>query len=370
MSNRTAQLVTYLGNKRKLCPALESALGEIIHGLGQDRVTIAEPFSGSGVVSRLLRSYASTLFVNDIAPFAEEVAKCYLQPTTDQERAAVQHHMDRANAFADTATPGTVPRWVSTHWTCEDENNVQPHERLYYTPQNALRIDSYRHYIDTECPAHIRPRLMGPLLYECSVHTNTNGNFSGFYRSQTGPPWGGDRHIDERRITTPIRLQPPPFVDHDGTVVHITRTDAIEALTAVPEVDIVYIDPPYNKHPYATYYFMLDLITTWDTTRTVPDTTRGQDAEWIRSPFNSYAKAKDAMSALIHAANAKVIMLSYNNRGIIEEADMRAILEERGRVTLIPLVHNTYNKMQGIAAKKRSKPDVKTVEHLWIVECQ
>lgn len=370
MSDRTSQIVTYLGNKRKLCPSIESTLVEIINALGLEKARIAEPFSGSGVVSRMLREYASELFINDIAPFAEMVAYCYLEPVTDEQKDEILHHIHEANLCADGATLENTPLWISKHWTCKDEYNVLPHERLYYTPQNALRIDAYRHYIETKCPQYLRTKLMGPLLYECSVHTNTNGNFSGFYRSASGRPWGGERHIDEKRITTSIYLSPPPFVEDNGTQVYISRKDATEMMREIPEVDIVYIDPPYNKHPYATYYFMLDLIATWDTTQEVPNTTRGQAPEWQRSAFNSYSKAKEAMSTLINTAKAKVILLSYNNRGIIPEDELREILEQRGRVTLVPLVHNTYNKMQGIAAKKRTKPDVKTVEHLWIIECQ
>lgn len=370
MDSRTRQVVTYLGNKRKLCSTIEGVLEEVLEGIGQDKAVIGEPFSGSGVVSRMLRDHATRLHVNDAAPFAREVAQCYLEYVSPDQRVLIGQHIAAANDYADQATLGSVPQWMSAHWTCKNEEDVKAGERLYYTPKNALRIDAYRHYIETMCPAHLRSKLLGPLLYECSVHTNTNGNFAGFYRSQEGRPWGGDRHIDERRITAEIRLTEPPYHDEPDVDVHVHCGDAEEVMAGIGPVDIVYIDPPYNKHPYATYYFMLDLIAEWDTSRTVPSTTRGQDSDWRRSAFNSFSKAKGAMKALVESIDAKVIMLSYNNRGIIPEEEMRAILEQKGDVTLLPLVHNTYNKMQGIAAKKRTKPDAKTVEHLWIVKSQ
>ena len=368
--SRTQQLITYMGNKRKLLSAIETVIVDLKSGLGKEKIDIAEPFSGSGVVSRMLRDHANSLYVNDIASYAEDISWCYLNYADPVHATAISEEIRKANAFVDS-NPDCVEPWMQTHWTCKNENNVKEEERLYYTMENARRIDGYRHYIDNICPPERRYSLMGPLLYEASVHTNTNGNFSGFYRSKEGTPWGGDRSIDIKRITTPITLSPPvlPTEPLSGELV-IGRRDASEWMAELPEVDVVYIDPPYNKHPYATYYFMLELISDWDRSVDIPPTTRGQPKGWTRSPFNSFVHAKAAMLTLLKSIKAKYIVLSYNNRGIIEENEMVEILEQVGSVNLIELSHNTYNKMQGIAAKKRTKPDKKTVEQLWIVDCQ
>ena len=370
MSDR--QVITYMGNKRKLVGTIEGIIVGLKERMGMEKISVAEPFSGSGVVSRMLRTHAHTLHVNDIAPFSEHISRCYLVFAEPEEVAATHTEVDRANAYADDPEVGeSVPVWMREHWSCADEMNVKHEERLYYTPNNAQRIDAYRDYIDTQCQPHLRHRLMGPLLYSCSVHTNTNGNFSGYYRSTQGRPWGGDRHIDEKRITAPIKIDIPLFPDYPlPGGVHIGCMDATEWCTSLPRTDIVYIDPPYNKHPYATYYFMLDIISRWDKTTPVPATTRGQEPEWSRSPFNSYVKAKTAMRELLGAINARFIVLSYNNHGIIPEDELRELLEERGAVTVHVLTHNTYNKMQGIADKKRTTPRQPTIEHMWVVECQ
>ena len=44
----------------------------------------------------------------------------------------------------------------------------------------------------------------------------------------------------------------------------------------ISECDIMYYDPPYNKHPYCIYYFLLDIINNWDIEQEIPDTNRGQ----------------------------------------------------------------------------------------------
>lgn len=368
--SRTRQLITYMGNKRKLLSEIETVITDIKTKLAKSKLNIAEPFSGSGVVSRMLRDHAQSLYVNDIASYSEDISQCYLTYVDQVESEAIIEEIRKANEFVDSV-PDCVEPWMQIHWTCRDEDCVSEQERLYYTLDNARRIDGYRYYIDKICPPERRAFLMGPLLYEASVHTNTNGNFSGFYRSKEGTPWGGDRSIDVKRITTPIVLTPPmlPDVPLHGELA-ISRMDAKEWIDCIPEVDVVYIDPPYNKHPYATYYFMLGLISDWDLSTMIPPTTRGQPPGWTRSPYNSFVNAKPAMLALLKSIKAKYIVMSYNNRGIIEQDEMYEILGQIGTVNLIELSHNTYNKMQGIAAKKRTKPDKKTIEQLWVVECQ
>ncbi|MDR0684304.1 MAG: DNA adenine methylase [Spirochaetaceae bacterium] len=36
--------------------------------------------------------------------------------------------------------------------------------------------------------------------------------------------------------------------------------DSNKIINNIPEVDLAYLDPPYNQHPYGSNYFMLNLI--------------------------------------------------------------------------------------------------------------
>ncbi|MBI5573609.1 MAG: DNA adenine methylase [Elusimicrobia bacterium] len=74
----TTQLITYIGNKRSLLPFVNQAISDIKQKLNKDKLCIFEGFSGSGSVSRLLKYYASQLFVNDMEDYCEILSKCYL----------------------------------------------------------------------------------------------------------------------------------------------------------------------------------------------------------------------------------------------------------------------------------------------------
>jgi adenine-specific DNA-methyltransferase len=369
--NRANQLITYMGNKRKLVSVIEDELAVIQTTLGGGRLRIGEAFSGSGAVSRMLREHASHLSVNDNASYSVPISECYL---THHSVATVEALVEGANAFADAVESGETeaPPWIRLHWSCADLASVLASERLYYTPQNATRLDAYRHFIETHCPEEERPCLLAPLLYEASVHVNTSGHFAAFYRDGEGRgACGGSKAIDFRRITQPIRLSPPPAPPVGPHVeVRITRLDAEAWAEDCPECDVVYIDPPYNKHPYATYYFMLDVLAVWDTNAMQPDTLRGQQADWVRSKFNSTRHAASALEALVNTLKTKFIILSYNSKGILSEDQVREILERKGSVELRRLTHNTYNKLQGVASYKRVGAAVKPEEHLWVVDCR
>lgn len=239
-------------------------------------------------------------------------------------------------------------------------------DRVYFTEQNAKLIDRYRHFIQT-VPSKYQPYLLASLLVECSIHTNTNGQFSAFYKKNGKGCFGGKTGTDIKRITQPIHLKNPIFSSHPCNVI-ISCEDTNNWIKNLPKVDLVYYDPPYNKHPYSIYYFLLDIINDWDTTITIPDTYRGQPKNWFRSAYNSYTHAKKTMADLIHHTKASFILLSYNNNGIIPLGELEDILKKKGEVYKIPIDHKTYNKLKGIASYKRTSEWKDVKEFLWLID--
>ena len=63
------QIITYMGNKRKLLYKIEEII-QIIEEKEGRSLHIGDGFAGSGVVSRLFKKYAKTLYTNDIADYS------------------------------------------------------------------------------------------------------------------------------------------------------------------------------------------------------------------------------------------------------------------------------------------------------------
>lgn len=372
----TNQIITYMGNKRKLLPIIEEALDEIIKEKKvSGKLIVGDGFSGSGIVSRMLKTKADELYTNDLAGYSKTLNDCYLSRPSVKDQATIKKYIDNANKIADEQSPSTViEEWVSKHWSPKKEETKEG-ERAYYTCENGRRIDLMRDYIKS-LPKKFQPYVLAPLLVECSVHNNTNGQFAAYYKDKDGKKgeFGGKTKTDIKRITQPIRIPYPIF--HDSKCkTHVTRMDVTEWAKSLPtetkgaKMDIVYYDPPYNKHPYNIYYFMLDIINDWDKTQEIPETYRGQPNDRTKSPYNSTVHAKKAMTELIESTPSKYIMLSYNDGGIISIPDVDKLLAEHSKsVKKIPIDHKTYNRLKGISNYKRTTEYKPVKEYLYVIE--
>ena len=360
-----SQIITYMGNKRKLLAQIGDIADMVAEKLGRD-ITCADAFSGSGIVSRLLKTKASTLYVNDIAGYSETLNKCYLDTPSPNKINKIKQYIDAVNKKAhDLKQNVNETKWISKYWA--PVGKITKKDRVYYTKENGILIDRYRHLIG-EIPKEYRHYLLAQLIVKASVHNNTNGQFSAFYKDENGVgKYGGKKEIDIKRITTPIKLEYPVF-SKSKCDVYIDKQDCNEWVKTIPSVDLMYLDPPYNKHPYSIYYFMLDIINNWDTSVEIPNTNRGQPLNWNKSEYNSVNKAIGVFKDLIKNIDAKFIVLSYNNKGIIPIDDIEKILKAKGKLTVFPLNHKTYNKMKGIASYKRKQDWSDVKEFMWLVD--
>jgi adenine-specific DNA-methyltransferase len=102
--------------------------------------------------------------------------------------------------------------------------------------------------------------LLGPLLSEASVHANTAGVFKGFYKNRhTGVgQFGGSGSDALTRILGRIVLEVPVLSLFECEY-EVFQEDANALVHKLRGLDLAYIDPPYNQHPYGSNYFMLNL---------------------------------------------------------------------------------------------------------------
>ena len=358
------QIITYMGNKRKFVPAIDSIISAVRAELKHE-LALGDGFSGSGIISRLFKMRGKRLYTNDLSGYSKTLNECYLSTPNEGIKSNVERLITKANSFASQPV-ADVPAWIQKHWAPRGE--IKRGDRVYFTRENAVRIDRYRHFIE-KLPQSYRPYLLAPLLVKCSIHNNTSGQFSAFYKADGVGKFGGKKSIDLKRITKRIELGSPIFSPHPCEA-FISSMDTNLWARSIPQLDLVYYDPPYNKHPYSIYYFMLDIINNWDTTTDIPDTTRGQPRNWKRSPYNSLTNAKSALEDLIKHTNSRFILLSYNDGGIIPLDELEVMLERYGKITKVPVSHKTYNKFKGIASYKREKEWTDIKEFLWLIDCR
>lgn len=335
----TEQIITYLGNKRALLSFIETAVKEIQNELEKEKLDIVDMFSGSGVVSRFLKKYANSLYSNDLEAYCETINNCYLSNREEIDFKKLEKYYKEVKRVLDTEP--LKRGFIAEMYSPVDDQNIQLGERVFYTTYNAQYIDTARQLIEN-VPKPYKTFLLAPLLYEASVHNNTSGVFKGFYKNSKTRigQYGGDGRNALLRILSNIELKLPVFSNFTCNV-EIIREDANVLAKELPSTDLVYIDPPYNQHPYGSNYFMLNLINNYQKPKEVSKIS-GIPVDWNKSQYNKKQTAKESMQDLCENLNAKYLLISFSNDGFISREEMVEMLLQIGEVEVLDKEYNTF----------------------------
>ena len=354
------QLVTYIGNKRALRGQIGSAVERVKRRLGKSRLRIFDAFSGSGVVSRFLKAHASYLVSNDIEDYAAITARCYLSNRSSVDLAAISRAV--ADLNARVATEPFPPGFIEEMYAPRDEARITKEDRVFYTRNNARRLDNYRRLIDS-VPCDMRDMLLGPLISEASIHANTAGVFKGFYKNRHTHigQFGGSGRDALVRIMGEIRLEPPVLSNFECDY-EVLQDDANAAAGRVKNLDLAYIDPPYNQHPYGSNYFMLNLLVRYQRPTQVSPVS-GIPTDWRRSGYNVRTKSLPLLREFLSTIDAPFLLVSFNNEGFIPPDKMRAMLSDIGSLDVF---ETQYNAFRG--SRNFNHRSVHVTEQLFLVE--
>jgi len=369
------QLLTYLGNKRNLKKWF------IDYFENNTKKTypysFLDGFSGSGIISRISKTIPNiqTIYVNDWEEYSYITNCCYLSNLSNCENKYknIIYYINKCNEnkFNNTYTNKS---YIYGNYSPLDDNNIQKYDRCFFTSENGIIIDNIRNYIKYNIPEEYQKYCLGPLLYESSVKNNTCGYFNSFYKdkNQIGK-FGGNNENDLKRIKCQIHL-PIPIFSIMNKNINVSCNDMNKYVETMENTDITYYDPPYNKHPYGTFYFLLNEITNWDTTNKIDllpnhnESIRGQYNDWKRSDYNSFNKAEIAFENLISKTKSNQIIISYYNKGIIPVENMKNILKKYGSLKEQNFIHKPYHKLIGQGSKFRENENKKNVnEFLFIL---
>jgi len=354
------QLITYIGNKRRLLKFINDALLNVKSALGKEKLTIFDGFSGSGATARLLKHYAEHLYVNDLEHYAFIVNKCYLSNKSDIDLGFLYSTIKEFNSFAkdNLKTDG----FIYKNYAPKDDVDIKPNERVFYTSYNAKMLDTLKELIFTRVPKETRHLFLAPLIARASIHTNTSGVFKGFHKSNGIGCFGGKGKNALSRILSPIELDMPMFSEYECPVLCYQR-DTNELIKELPEVDLAYYDPPYNQHPYGSNYFMLNILANEKTEVDIQNGISGIAKRWNRSAYNKREAAISAFDDLLKNTQAKYILLSYNNEGIVPEETFNDILQKYGEVERFECDYNAYRGSRNLSARKKHVKEL-----LWLVK--
>ena len=342
-----SQLIPYIGNKRKLLDLIHQAikLTNIEDG------TFVDLFSGSTVVSRFAKKLGFRVLSNDWEPYSEQIA---MGTVVLNEIPKFENFGGSKEVFEILNNAIPVEDYVTKHLCPTDDQNLN-HEkdRLFFMRKNGMKIDAMREliskWVEEEKITEMEfSYLMASFMYSASYVSNTSGLFKGFHRG-----WGGSNGTAQYRICSDIILRPPLLFNNEKENIS-TREDAgilVKKLSGILGgiPDIIYLDPPYNQHPYGSNYHVLNSITLWDKPNFPEKITRGTKSairlDWRterKSAYNSRLKAVQEFKTLIENISSKFILTSYSTEGNIPLEEMMKILGAKGSLNVVKREYVRY----------------------------
>lgn len=202
----------------------------------------------------------------------------------------------------------------------------QQNERRYFTEENAKKIDAISTTVIQWKKEKVISHkefvlLMSDLIQAVNNVANIAGTYGCFLSKWTA----------QAKESLLLRTS---VLKKSQSLYKVSNCDVFD-LESNP-ADILYLDPPYTKRQYASYYHILETIVCGDH----PEVTGVSGLRpWKdkASVFCYKTKALNALSELILKQKANRIILSYSNEGHIQLEELVERLSPYGEVLIVEL---------------------------------
>jgi len=362
----TKQIITYIGNKRSLLDFITKGIQIVQKRLKKNKLNIFDVFTGSGIVARHCKQFANLLIVNDLEKYATITGECYLSNKNEINFSILEDLYK--NLLIDINNKPLEEGIITKLYSPKDDYNIKKNERVFYTRRNAMYLDTMRNLIEI-VPEQYKKYFLAPLLAEASVHANTSGVFKGFHKNkETGiGQFGGSNSDALFRIKGEIVL-PFPLFSNFNCNNKVYNGDSNIIVKEVSEVDIAYLDPPYNQHPYGSNYFMLNQILENKFPENISKVS-GIPDNWNRSLYNKKQFAYTSLNELVENIKAKYVLISFNSEGFISLDEMTNMLQKIGKVEVLETSYNTFRGCRNLSSlSEQGTRNIHVTEYLYLLE--
>jgi adenine-specific DNA-methyltransferase len=306
--------IGYIGSKYKL---KDWIFDEIQKRTDDTYTKFADLFAGSCIMTHEALERKYECFSNDLEPYSYVIAnglRCNFTPF-------IKSVVDDINN-----STGTLSGFVT--------NTYSPKAgRLFFTEENAMRIDYIRNAIESMKPTideDVYHFLLASLITSADAIKNTSVIYGAYLKKVK-------KTANASMIFKPIHTR-------NSDVNLITSCDDATKLTIV--TDVAYMDPPYNSRQYGANYFVLNQI--------INPKVAGEGvtgiSEYNKSSFCYKNAAMDAFRDLLNNVKARMFVISYNSESLISKNDMIAMLTNYGRCEVVERDYKRFKARQDTAS--------------------
>jgi adenine-specific DNA-methyltransferase len=317
----------YMGSKYRLVPDLADVFTELG---GQ---TALDAFSGSGVVSYLLKALGYQVTANDFLTFPSVIAR------------ATVVNQDQVLSPADIEEICGPP--------ADDRDFIRrTFDGLYFAAADREFLDSAWSHIDRM--SGYKQDLAISALVLASARRQPRGVFT-----------FTDLRYDDGRRDLRMSLR-EHFRERAGEYNRVVF-DSGQPCTALSgdvfalppcHYDVVYLDPPYapprDDNCYIKRYHFLEGLSVYWRGQTIMENTRTKKLPKRYTPFSYKHTVTDALRRTFEQFKDSTIVLSYSSNAIPDAATIEALLREVKDNVEVRLIDHTYTFGTHPAAQRRA----------------
>ncbi len=300
----------YIGGKSLLL----NNINNVIESEFSDITSVIDLFAGSGVVSDNFKTKGYRTISNDFLYFSYVMLKSSIEINKQPsfKSLGIKEPIKYLNELKITNTE-------INKVDCFIYNNYSPVgncQRMYFQPDNALKIDIIRITIQnwfdngyiTENEYYY---LLSSLINAVPFVANITGIFAAYLKY-----W-------DKRTYKPLMLTEPKIINNSKNN-ECYNADFTEILSK--ECDLMYADPPYNSREYLPNYHILETIAKYDYPK-IYGVTGMRNYKEQKSLFCKKNTVADAFETMIRDCKSKYILISYNNESLLPTEKLSEICQ-------------------------------------------
>lgn len=339
--------IRFIGHKKRLLSDLLDVIDNTVH---DDVNQVADLFAGTGAVSAGLKRRGYTVIANDILTHCCVLTRAQLLnsqgPTFDtlvdeypeiadvKIRFVVQTNYARVLSYLNNLS-GQKGFFYNHYAPGGTQDLDEP--RQYFTDVNAQKIDAIRATVrqwnnDNLLSEAEHALLLHDLIRSTNEVANTAGTYGAYLKE-----WY--ERAKEPIELTPADLPPGP-TNHE-----IFQKDANELAKEITP-DAVYLDPPYTKRQYASYYHIPETIAEEDNP-VISGKTGLRPWEEKSSDYCHKKRAPDQLRDLLSKLDTRYVFLSYSTEGHMPPDTIKDIMDDFGSFERHDFDHPRYKSNNG-----------------------
>ena len=358
-------VLNYIGSKFSLLRFLDYVIFKELSSDFKKGMVFGDLFAGTGIVGTYFKTKNFKIISNDIQYYSYVINNKFLLVNENLSFNGLHLEVKDLNIYKGKEKIIFLLSYLNS-LKCETKgfiyNNYskagtikQEFQRMYFTNENALKIDTLREliekwFIENKISDKEYFYLLGTLIEASDKVANTASVYGAF--------------LKEYKKSAKKSLMLEYNEIYISNFVHKTLNQDIMEVVNSEFFDVVYLDPPYNTRQYCSNYHLLETIARYDSPK-LSGKTGLREYQFQKSKFCSKSLVYKEFEQLIKNLKTRFIFLSYNSDGLLNKNEVFEILSKRGKVKLYAL---KYRRFKADNKSNRNYKNSILEEYLYVVD--